>query len=277
MKPGDPDRNSILEHNRRVWNDRARRQAGYIDTATDEDFRRPLAVADPCGWLGGTVTGRRILCLAAGGGRHGPLLAAAGARVTVVDLSPAILEMDRDVARRRGLSLEIIEGAMDSIPIAGEARFDAVVQPVSTCYVSDVTAVYKEVARLLAGGGVYLSQHKQPASLQMDYDPATRGYRLTEPYYRQGPLPAATAGSLHREAGATEFLHRWEALLGGLCRSGFVIEDLMEPRHEDARSMPGSFGHRSHYAPPFVAFKARRVERRVDPGKPAVLWTPAGV
>ena len=60
--------------------------------------------------LGGAVRGRRVLCLAAGGGRHGPLLAAAGADVTVVDLSPAMLEVDRRVAASRGLTLSIAFG-----------------------------------------------------------------------------------------------------------------------------------------------------------------------
>src|SRR5438093_277152 len=93
-------------------------------------------------------------------------------------------------------------------------------------------------ARRVAGlarpvaGGLYISQHKQPASLQADVQPSPRGYELTEPYYRERPLPAV-AGSLHREPGTLEFLHRWEELLGGLCRAGFVIEDVIEPRHAD--------------------------------------------
>ena len=44
---------------------------------------RPLDVLDPLGWLGGDVKDRRILCLGAGGGRHGPMLANAGARVEI--------------------------------------------------------------------------------------------------------------------------------------------------------------------------------------------------
>jgi 2-polyprenyl-3-methyl-5-hydroxy-6-metoxy-1,4-benzoquinol methylase len=51
-----------------------------------------------------------VLCLAAGGGKHGPLYAAAGARVTVLDLSPAMLELDRQVARERGIGLELVQG-----------------------------------------------------------------------------------------------------------------------------------------------------------------------
>ena len=72
----------------------------------------------------------------------------------------------------------------------GDAVFDVVVQPVSTCYVPDLAKVYAEVSRVTKVGGLYVSQHKQPASLQAHIEPATHGYELLEPYYRTGPLPS---------------------------------------------------------------------------------------
>ena len=42
-----------------------------------------------------------MLCLAAGGGKQSALYAAAGAEVTVVDLSPEMLALDRQVAAER--------------------------------------------------------------------------------------------------------------------------------------------------------------------------------
>ena len=66
-------------------------------------------------------------------------------------------------------------------------------QPVSTCYVPDVRPLYREVARVLAAGGVYVSQHKQPVNQQAAALPiGDNGYVLTEPYYRTGPLPPLT-------------------------------------------------------------------------------------
>ena len=48
------------------------------------------------------LEGAGVLCLASGGGQQGPILAAAGARVTVFDNSPQQLAQDRYVARARG-------------------------------------------------------------------------------------------------------------------------------------------------------------------------------
>ena len=160
---------------------------------------------------------------------------------------------------------------MEDLSMLATAEFDIVIQPVSTCYVPMIGPVYHEVARVTRSGGLYISQHKTPASLQTDVQPSSQGYELIEPYYWTGPLPAVV-GSPHREEGTLEYLHRWEELLGLMCRSGFVIEDLLEPVHAKADAPIGTFGHRSRYVAPYVRVKARRIgagaaaERR--------LWMP---
>lgn len=265
---------SFLEQNRRAWDERVRQGQFHTETATDADLRNPLAVIDDCGWLEGNVRGKRVLCLAAGGGKHSILFAAAGAIVTVVDLSPRMLDLDRKLATERGLSVRAVETSMDNLSTLGDATFDLVIQPVSTCYVPDILAVYGEVARVTIAGGLYISQHKQPAALQAEPLPGAKGLLLTEPYYRTGPLPTAAEGWLHREAGTVEFLHRWQDMVGGLCRSGFVLEDLVEPRHGDPTAPAGTFRHRSAFAPPFVTLKARRSQTPVAQDKTPKLWTP---
>lgn len=261
------------EHNRRAWDGMVRNRQRFTVPAGDEDFRNPLQTLDGLGWLGNDIRGRRVLCLAAGGGKHGPLYSAAGAVVTVVDLSPAMLELDRLVAAERKLHLRTVETSMDDLSMFEPAEFDIVIHPVSTCYLPEVEPVYRQVARVVRGGGVYVSQHKQPASLQADIKPAAVGYELVEPYYRRGPLPPVS-GSLHREEGAWEYLHRWEQLIGGLCRAGFVVEDLIEPLHADLRAEPGAFGHRSVFVAPYVRILARRTAEAVMLNAPKKLWSP---
>ena len=105
------------------------------------------------------------------------------------------------------------------------------------------------VPRVTRPGGLYISQHKSPTSLQADIQPSTLGYQLIEPYYRTGPLPPVV-GSPHREEGTLEYLHRWEEILGLMCRAGFVIEDLVEPLHAKPDAILGAFAHRSRYVAP---------------------------
>jgi len=244
-------------HNRRAWDQRVKQGGRFTRPAEDETFVDPLKQIDGYGWLGGDIRGRRVLCLAAGGGRQSALYAAAGGIVTVVDISPAMLELDREVAAERRLDVRTVEASMDDLSMFSASEFDLVIHPVSTCYVPQIEPVYREVARVIREGGIYVSQHKTPTSLQADVQPSSRGYELTEPYYRQGPLPPVV-GSRHREEGTLEFLHRWEEIIGGMCRSGFVIEDLVEPMHAQPDA-PSTFGHRSRYVAPYVRIKARRV------------------
>jgi hypothetical protein len=81
-----------------------------------------------------------------------------------------------------------------------------------------------------------------------------RGYLITELYRRESPLPVVHGDLAHRESGAMEFVHTWEDLIGGMCQAGFVIENLIEPRHSDQRA---------RYLPPFVTIKARRRGLRI--------------
>jgi SAM-dependent methyltransferase len=263
----------IHDHNRRAWDEMVAKGQRFTRPARDEQFVDPLPQVDPLGWLGGDIRGSKCLCLAAGGGKHGPIYASAGAHVTVVDISAEMLALDRAVAAERSLTLRTVEASMDEMPMLLAAEFDLVIHPVSTCYVPDVQAVYREVARVLRPEGLYVSQHKTPTSLQADISPASRGYELTEPYYRAGPLPAVV-GSRHREEGTLEFLHRWEELIGGMCRAGFVIEDLVEPLHAKSDAERGSFEHRSRFVAPYVRIKARRRGTAESAPARAALWVP---
>ena len=56
----------------------------------------------PRTWFPADLHGVDVLCLASGGGQQGPVLAAAGATVTVFDNSPRQLAQDRAVANVKG-------------------------------------------------------------------------------------------------------------------------------------------------------------------------------
>lgn len=259
----DVNHDATLETNRRVYDAMAAARDPLCRPATDEELSRPLSVVDQAGWLGGSIAGKQVLCLAAGGGRQSSLYAAAGAHVTVVDLSGAMLELDRRTAAERGFQMRLIQTTMEDLSAFRGGEFDIVIQPVSTCYVPSITPVYAEVARVTRPGGIYISQHKQPVSLQAGYDRGAEGYPLLHRYYRKDPVPPPKSSSASvkrlREQGAVEYLHRWEELIGMLCRSGFVIEDLIEPMHAKPDATAGSFADRASYIAPYVRIKARRV------------------
>lgn len=253
---GPTDRGAILAHNAVGWNglaDDERFTAEQVppDRQTAESLLDPWLLAEG-------VAGKRVLCLAAGGGRHGPLLARAGAEVTVLDLAPAQLEIDQRLAATHGLALTTVLGSMDDLaskfPLG---HFAVVVQPVCSSYVADLAPVHAGLAHVLRPGGLLVAQHKQPAALQAHARMGRDGWVLESLAVDGLPLPVVT-GHDHREAGTQEFLHPLSELVGGLCRVGFVIEDLSEPCLGDAWAPIGSAAHRAAFLPPYLKLKARR-------------------
>lgn len=271
-----PSWTHVHEQNRKAWDRLVDRRNRFARPASDQDCHDPLAAVDGLGWLGGNIEGKELLCLAAGGGRQSAIYASAGARVTVVDISPGMLELDREVARERRLDIHVVEASMDDLRGLTPQSFDIAIHPVSTCYVPDVVKVFQQVARVLKGGGVYISQHKSPVSLQATIKPGDGGYVIQSPYYSKQAVPKVSGTSL-REEGCLEFVHRWEEIIGGMCRCGFVIEDLVEPMHAKPESPRGEFGHRAQFIAPYLRIKARRREQAVTPSSDSnhgELWLP---
>lgn len=209
--------------------------------------------------------GCRMLCLCGAGGRQGPLHAIAGGDVTVVDISRAQLERDRVEADARCLSLRLIQGSADNLAGLADGSFDLVIQPVSACYLPDVRPMYREVARVLRRGGVYVVQHKQPVSMRM-WATAASTYELPTPF-REGQRLVSSGqdeaadpmGNANRERGAIEFTHSLQSLVGELCGAGFVITDFCEPARADAFAPPGTASYQASFAPPYLRIRATRV------------------
>ena len=265
---------NITAKNSSAWDRMAR--AGHVlaTPATDEELNHPLRVVDEIGWLGGDIVGWQVLCLAAGGGRHGPLYCAAGARVTVVDLSPGMLEIDREVAMQRRMDIRLIECDMCELRSLQNAEFDLVVHPVSTCYTDRPAAVFQEVARVLRPGGLYVSQHKQPINLQSSLVPVAGHYVIERPATSGSVAVPPIHASRLRENGTKEVIHSLQTILGGICRAGFVIEDLVEPHHAKPDQPPGSFGHRCTFIPPYIRVKSRRLQSQATnlPVQATKIW-----
>ena len=264
--------------NQQAWNQLADSDSLFARVATDEECRKPLQVLDGRGWLPDSVAGLNVLCLASGGGWQSILYAAAGANVTVVDLSDSMLRLDTREAKRRRYQVQTVQASMDDLSMLADESFDIVHQPVSTCYVPDLKPVYAGIARVLRSHGLYISQHKQPVSLQISHRNERQQFVIGVEYYHEGPLPQQQ-DTAYRESGATEYLHRLDQIVGDLCLAGFVIEDLREPKRADYKVDVSHFGYRGRFVPPYVRMKARRMERSVadsesDASASSRIWTP---
>jgi SAM-dependent methyltransferase len=121
-----------------------------IDEARDGSFSILLTptIPVPMSWFG-EISGSDVLCLASGGGQQAPVLAAAGASVTVLDNSPAQLKQDAMVAEREELSIRLEHGLMQDLARFGDQSFDLVFHPCSNSYVANILPTWSEAHRVL--------------------------------------------------------------------------------------------------------------------------------
>jgi SAM-dependent methyltransferase len=185
-----------------------------------------------------------VLCLASGGGQQGPILAAAGAIVTVLDNAPAQLTRDREVAEREGLAIRTVVGDMADLSAFADGSFGLVLHPCSNCFVPDVRPVWREAFRVLRPGGVLLAGFCNPVQYIFDDALAEQGelrVRHTIPY---SDLTSLSDDERRRYTDKDEPLvygHSLEDQIGGQLDAGFVLAGLFEdgdPRHLLAKFLP---------------------------------------
>ena len=266
-----PSHEPFESQNKTAYDRMARLGHRLATVANPDELRRPLESIDPAGWLGNSIRGWNVLCLAAGGGRHSALYHAAGAFVTVVDISQGMLELDRQVSQELKFNVRLIQCSMVQMPMLQNGEFDLVIQPVSTCYVAEVAPVFAEVARVLKPQGLYISQHKQPINLQTSLK-ARNGKYIIDTEIGQPAIPASDddPGPL-REPRTLEIAHSLESIVGGICRNGMVIEDVVEPNHANLQSVMDTIGHRSRYVSPYLRIKARKMGLNATHTSPLIL------
>jgi SAM-dependent methyltransferase len=199
-----------------------------------------------------------VLCLASGGGQQGPILAAAGANVTVFDNSPKQLAQDRFVAERDGLEIATVEGDMRDLSAFPDESFDLIVHPVSNCFAPEIRPVWAEAFRALRRRGALLAGFNNPTPYIFDWDLHEQGvleakYRL--PYSDAVRLSDDEKQQYLAEGEPLEFGHTLEDQIGGQIDAGFFItgfyEDYDREENDDLLSK---------YMPIFVATRAVKSE-----------------
>ena len=242
-----------VAHNRAAW-DR--------EVASDNEWTRPVApdviararAGDwsvvligyepvPRDWFPADLAGAAVLCLASGGGQQGPVLAAAGAAVTVFDNSPAQLGRDQEVAAREGLAIATVLGDMRDLSSLADASFDVVFNPVSNVFCPDLAPVWREAFRVLRPGGTLLTGFLNPDIFIFDLAALEAGefvVRHRIPYSTLD-LPDAERRQAYAD-GPIEYSHSLTEQIGGQLAAGFTLTHLVEaPHHAEAtaRYMPG--------------------------------------
>ena len=236
----------LLQHNRMAWDQEVADGNGATIPVSHQEVVQAVETgrftiqigskALPSEWLD-DICGKDVLCLASGGGQQAPLFAAAGAKVTLLDNSPAQLQRDEEVARNHHLKIELVLGDMRDLSAFAPGTFDMVFNAFSNCYVDDVLCVWRECYRVLRKGGCLISTFWNPINYLFDYVAWERDGTLRPayaiPYSGLTSLPKEQVEQHIADHWAIEFGHSLQHQIGGQIDAGFAIIGYLESRFDN--------------------------------------------
>jgi SAM-dependent methyltransferase len=225
----------IVEYNRQAWDNQVQNGNQWTQPVTRQQViaarlghwqivltpTRPV----PRNWFG-ELSGCSVLCLAGGGGQQGPLLAAAGAKVTVFDNSPAQLGQDELVARRDGLDITTVCGDMQRLDCLADNSYDLIVHPCSNGFIPNVIPVWNESFRVLRPGGRLMTGFTNPLYYLFDYSAMKKGklrVKYSIPYADERDMSHEDLQQLIDDGEPLEFGHTLTDQLGGQTDAGFRL------------------------------------------------------
>jgi ubiquinone/menaquinone biosynthesis C-methylase UbiE len=209
----------------------------------------------PRQWFG-NVKGKDILCLASGGGQQAPILAAAGANVTVFDNSAKQLEQDKFVAERDNLEIRIEKGDAADLSRFADASFDLIFHPCSNVFIPKLEPVWRECFRVLRRGGVMLVGFTKPEVFIFDRkseeEEGVLRVRHSLPYSDLDSIGDEERAEIIENGRPLEFSHTLEEQIGAQIAQGFVITGFYEDYWGNEEIIFDK------YMPAFVALKSEK-------------------
>ena len=160
-----------------------------------------------------------------------PIMAACGARCTVLDYSERQLASEREVAEREGYEIECVRADMTHpLPFADEA-FDLIIHPVSNCYVEHVLPIWRECYRVLKPGGRLLAGLDNGFAYALDDagEHVVRGLPYNQ--LRDSEL----AATIDLKEDGVQFSHTFDEQIRGQLQAGFALIDCYEDTDGEGR------------------------------------------
>ena len=226
---------SYIEENSKIWDKRVEKNDKWsipvsseiISQAREGTWSIVLTPTKPVpkDWFPDSLAGKKILCLASGGGQQGPVLAALGADVTVFDNSKKQLEKDEFVAARDNLRIKTVQGNMQDLSVLEDESFDCIIHPWSNGYIDDVRPVWKECARVLKKNGLLLAGFGNPIEYIFNVGKLEKGILSVEntiPYADIEHMDDSETRAVVEEDGYS-WSHTLEDQIQGQIEVGFAI------------------------------------------------------
>ena len=154
---------------------------------------------------------------------------------------------------------------MRDLSVFDKNSFDLVHHPYSINFVSGVTEVFREVARVLRSGGSYQVSFANPFVMgikQNDWN--GEGYILKELYQSGTEISYPDQDWVYDQdknepiPQPKEYRHKLSDVMNTLVKTGFIIRHISDndSMHPDPEADPGSWDHFVAFAPPWLSVLA---------------------
>ena len=238
MTIGEAEVRAAWDRNAATWTDRVRaRRDLYREVFNNPSF---LAFLPP-------LAEREVVDLGCGEGTNTRALArTTGARLTGIDLSPAMIAAAREAEAREPLGLAYHEASFTDLSrLFAPGSFDAAVSTMALMDSPDFMAAAREAFRILRPGGSFTFSVLHPCfvtpALRWLRDEAGRETGLVVGrYFDEASFVERWRFSKDPEAGrfpdfeVPRFPRTLETYVGGLLAAGFRLTGLKEPRPSEA-------------------------------------------
>ncbi|MDR0417741.1 MAG: methyltransferase domain-containing protein [Propionibacteriaceae bacterium] len=239
------DRTGQLADNLANWNERAELhvESYGAEALADDPAALSATVTTDAALMAphlpdGQLAGLDLVHLQCHIGTDSISLARLGATVTGVDFSDAAVAAAAGLAARAGLAdrVRFVTAAVEEAPaaLAGQ-RFDVVYTSVGVlCWLPDLAAWGRAVARLLKPGGLFFVRDDHPMMTALEWDAEGRRFWVARPYFHS-PEPTTWDNGVdysspvalsHRRCHG--WAHPLSEVVGALLGAGLAIESFRE-------------------------------------------------
>jgi SAM-dependent methyltransferase len=207
-----------------AWNEHAPFYQAAVGSDTNTVAYAPDVPNEDELRLLGDANGKRVLDLGCGGGQNLIALARQGAKGIGIDFSDEQLRFARKLAEQEEVRIDFHESDVAELAFLPADNVDLVISTMVFHFVSDLPRVFRQVNRVLRTGGTFVFSMLHPFS---DLFKRTTAGDPTVSYshYEAGPIVEA------RQSGSPlrRYHHSFSEIYNGLTRSGFVVDNIIEP------------------------------------------------
>jgi len=211
------------------------------DVGTEDDFR-----------LLGDLKGKRVLELGCGNGQRSIAFARQGATAIGVDFSAEMIDAAKRLCEREKVRVELRHSDLADLAFLRVESIDLVFSAYALSYGRDVERVFRQAHRVLKVGASLVFSLRHPVYDIFDDNDVQRPPVVARSYFDRA------ASREHRSGQIVELHHHTLGdLLLGLVRSGYRIDNVMEP--EPLRGPPHVAYHpASRFVPRALIVRARK-------------------